>query len=101
MFALSTGIGKDGYRMTTSDLIVMNRSMKQIFKIQGILMKEFKNRHSKLSKERLLEYREKMKSLLERTKIYKEETSLQEKSAYQRELRIMTRLICDVTRDLK
>jgi hypothetical protein len=92
MFSVATGT--NGYRMTCDDLSKFNRSMKQIFKVQGILLKEYKKKSSKMSKETILLYRGQMKKLLERVNIYKcRETSMEEKLEFDRELRMIARVV--------
>lgn len=90
----SVAIGTNGYRMTCQDLTKFNRAMKQIFKVQGILLNESKKKNSKMPKETLLQYRAQMKKLLERVNIYKSrETTVEEKLEFDRELRMIARIV--------
>ncbi len=92
MFSVATGT--NGHRMTCEDLTKFNRSMKQIFKVQSILLTEFKKRNSKMPKEVISLYRAQMKKLLERVNIYKcSDTTVQEKLEFDRELQTIARSV--------
>ena len=90
--------GYNGYKMTSYDLDKFNRTMKQIFKVQGILFRESKKKQSVLEQEKLIEYRTTMKKLLERTKptYLRAETTMDEKVAFEREVRKMAMLVYSI-----
>lgn len=84
--------------MTSYDLDKFNRTMKQIFKVQGILLRENKKKNSVMEKEKIIEYRAKMRELLDRTKptyLYAE-TTMEQKVAFEREVRQMARLVYSI-----